>query len=239
MEMDSVAGTSEIIVSADTSSLASNSKNLMTCVGEFVMDMLADQKQTQTSVQMTIKGVNNLVKKVVDIKIKEAITLLRQAECEHTESLAVMQREVGDIDLFCGLKSQHSQQIYFSRYCNLIMPTKIKLPSRPEDYGRVSTGRDQKLRKQDYTYVPLLPQLEKLLQMEDVYKVVTTPKQNEAGTWMNYEDGTNYRNNDFFQRHPTALQLHLYIDEVQMCNAIGSYTHKIVFVYFSIANLPA
>jgi len=119
------------------------------------------------------------------------------------------------------------------------MPIQIKLPSRPEDYCRVLTGRDQKLRKQDYTYVPLLSQLEKLLQMEDVYKLVTKPKQHEAGAWMNYEDGTNYRNNDFFQCHPTALQLHLYIDEVQMCNAIGSYAHKIVFVYFSIANLPA
>lgn len=72
----------------------------------------------------------------------------------------------------------------------------------------------------------------KLIQMEDDYKLVTTNKKHEADTWINYEDGTNYRNSDFFQCHPTALQLHLYIDEVQMCNAIGSYTHKKVFVLF-------
>ena len=39
---------------------------------------------------------------------------------------------------------------------------------------------------------------------------------------------------------PTALRCplnYLYLDEVQLCNPIESYGHKIVFVYFAIENL--
>ena len=53
-----------------------------------------------------------------------------------------------------------------------------------------------------------------------------------------YEDGSNYTSSPLFQRQPRALQIMLYMDEVQMCNPIGSYNHKLVYVYFSLGNLP-
>lgn len=53
-----------------------------------------------------------------------------------------------------------------------------------------------------------------------------------------FEDGSNYKSSPLFQRQPTALQIMLYMDEVQMCNPLGSYNHKLVYVYFSLGNLP-
>ena len=46
-----------------------------------------------------------------------------------------------------------------------------------------------------------------------------------------------FKSNPFFLEHPQALQIHIYLDEIQLCNPIGSYTHKIVLIYFLIGNL--
>ena len=60
------------------------------------------------------------------------------------------------------------------------------------------------------------------------------------GVWSTYEDGENFKKIPIFQLHPEAIQIHLYLDEVQMCTEVGNHTkkNKLVFVYFSIGNLP-
>jgi hypothetical protein len=59
-----------------------------------------------------------------------------------------------------------------------------------------------------------------------------------------FEEGSNYKSLPLFQRQPTALQIMLCMDEVQICNPLGSYpvihitSYKLVYVYFSLGNLP-
>jgi len=44
-----------------------------------------------------------------------------------------------------------------------------------------------------------------------------------------YCDGTSYKESDFFQKYPTALQIILYYDDVEICNPLGSKSkiHKL------------
>jgi hypothetical protein len=37
-----------------------------------------------------------------------------------------------------------------------------------------------------------------------------------------------------FKNHPTALQIILYLDGIQFCNSIGSYSHDVVYVHFTL-----
>jgi hypothetical protein len=89
--------------------------------------------------------------------------------------------------------------------------------------------------------VSLIAQLEALLQKEDVYNQVFSDKTRlgRTGFLCRYEDGTSFRENQLFIQHPHALQIHLYLDEVQLCDALGSkvFNNKLVFVYFTIGNL--
>jgi hypothetical protein len=54
-----------------------------------------------------------------------------------------------------------------------------------------------------------------------------------------YEHGSAYQTNDLFLKHPDALQIQLYIDEAQVCDALRSKTinNKLVFVYFALGNI--
>lgn len=42
-----------------------------------------------------------------------------------------------------------------------------------------------------------------------------------------YCDGELYSNHPLFQNDPCALQIQLYFDELELCNPLGSKTHKL------------
>jgi len=105
------------------------------------------------------------------------------------------------------------------------------------DFARHKVGKDQFFKRQEYIYIPLLKQIERLLNIPAVYDEVKKMKTSVPGRYSSYEDGTRFKRSPLFQQHRDALQIHLYLDEVQLCNPIGSYDHKIVFVYFAIGNL--
>lgn len=75
--------------------------------------------------------------------------------------------------------------------------------------------------------------------MDDVYDKNFSDKFKSPDLLSHFEDGSSYLENSLFQSHPHAIQIHLYLDEVQICDALGSkvFNNKLVFVYFTIGNL--
>ena len=164
-------------------------------------------------------------------------------------------------DLFAGLKSQYSQINFFKTNFGLIMPLTVNLPAIPQDFGRHKTRSRQSFKQQNYVCVPLIDQLEQLLNIEDIYHeimekpvvshgsgcfcrysimkiILTKLMKNILLCYFRYEGDSNFKSSHLFKRHPRGLQIILNIDEVQMCNPIGSYSHKVVYVYFSLGNIP-
>ena len=117
------------------------------------------------------------------------------------------------------------------------MPRKEALPTIPGQLKRKNTGGDQHQTENFFYKISLLEQLERLLNFRDVYTEVNKVRTSKRGVYRRFEDGLNFKRNPLFKRYPNSLQVHLYIDEVQICNPQGSYNHKLVFVYFSLANL--
>ena len=91
--------------------------------------------------------------------------------------------------------------------------------------------------KAEAVYVPLIKQLEELLNIKDIYSEIHKSRISTPGVYNRYEDGSNFAHNKLFNDHPNALQIHLYLDEVQLCNLGSRYDQKFVFVYFSLAYL--
>lgn len=116
------------------------------------------------------------------------------------------------------------------------MPYEFHLP--PPSPDKVPPGMDVD-EKHSYVIVPILKQLEKLLNRKEIYDQVHSSKTSVSGVYSRFEDGSSFKNNILFQTHPSALQIVLYLDEVQICDPIGSYVYnnKLVFVYFTLGNL--
>ena len=131
--------------------------------------------------------------------------------------------------IFNGLQIQYQQIKYFTINFGLIMPMKVEIPSPADD---VLPNK-----KNHIVYISLLKQLERMFNMPDLYAEIHRDKESQPGVYRSYEDGSRFAKNPLFIEHPKALQLHVYLDEVQICNPIGSYSHKLVFMYFTLGNL--
>ena len=122
----------------------------------------------------------------------------------------------------------------------MIETSLISLPIEDEDFGRHRTDKPLEFKGKQYIYVSILKQLERMMNFPDVHMEISHVKEQNPFCKIFYEDGSNFRDSSFFEKYPTALQLHLYLDEVQMCAEGRSHTvnNKMVFVYFTIGNLP-
>jgi hypothetical protein len=173
--------------------------------------------------------------------LNDVATLLNENGCseDHINLVNKLKADVMERNIFNSVKNQTSQIKYFETHFGLLMPEKEALPTIPGQLKRKRTGGDQHQAENFLYKISLLKQLERLLNFRDVYTEVNKVRTSQVGVYRRFEDGLNFKRNPLFKRYPNSLQVHLYVDEVQICNPTGSYNHKIVFVYFSLANLDA
>lgn len=216
--------------------------NIINCFREkeyglYILTLLEERKMNQVDIQVIMKATTKLIDQAVSTKLGEAVTLLQAAGCSHVpaiEHLADTQA-----DHFRHLKSQHLQQKFFVENFGMVKPVKIFLPLLDKDFGRVRTGMPQKRKQQSFVYISLIDQLEKLINKDDIYFQITGNKTAVDGWYYGFEDGIAYQDNALFRNKPKSIQLHIYLDEVQLCDPLGSKVkrNKLVFVYFAIGNL--
>lgn len=183
-----------------------------------------------------MQGTCTLIKLAVSSQLNQ-VKVLSEEGVHLAEAIQQVEENLSCTDIFSGLHSQYSQIKYFKEKFNLIMPVKIQLPSIPTDYCRLKTNQELEIKVNYSVYVPILEQLEHILNVHEIWEEIKKTKQSDPDLISSYEDGSNYRLSAFFQLHPDAVQVHLYLDEVQLCNSLSSYDHKVVFVYFSLGNL--
>lgn len=113
-------------------------------------------------------------------------------------------------------------------------------------YHKLCTGGVMREVNDSCYYIPLLESLQSLLSIESVrdqvhnvepinnnknnvehkiMQVLNSHKMNE-GKMGDYCDGEQYRTHSLFQEDPCAIQLRLYYDDLEVCNALGSKTKK-------------
>ena len=207
-----------------------------------MLTLLSDKTLNQLDVQFIMGQTTSLVSNVVNTKMNETIDAMvvnRDDVMDHEMLIADVERDVAG--LFNHVRNQKNQVKYFVRNFGMIEPLVFVLPERVEDYCRVRTGMGQEYQKKGFVYVPFLKQVEQSLNFSDVLAEIEKVKERIVGKFTCFEDGLNFSDIFLFQLFPKALQIHLYIDEVQMAKELGSKTkrNKLVFVYFCIANLPS
>ncbi|XP_045030405.1 uncharacterized protein LOC116935148 [Daphnia magna] len=205
------------------------------CV-EFVLKLLAEQKLNHVNVQYVTHQSKALISHCVNLKMAQVLSVLEENGIDSTCLNDVIQSHENP---FIELQTQYSQNKFFVRQFRMILPQTITLPVGPKDYGRHRTGKSQHYKEKEYIYIPLLLQLEKYLNFADVSEAISKPKDNLSNIYAHFEDGLYFQGNIFFQSHPDALQLLVYIDECGMTGDRGnrSKKNKLVFVYGCLGNL--
>jgi hypothetical protein len=111
-------------------------------------------------------------------------------------------------------------------YTEMIEPVNIVLPIQAADFGRHKTGKDQHFKPKKYIYVPILKQLERILNFKDVYSAVTEVKKILTTEYSSYECGQAFKVNSLFKTCVGSLQILLYIDEASITADKGNRSKK-------------
>lgn len=206
---------------------------------KFILNLLTRQKINQVTAQAIMKQTNNLVKAEVGRTINRVAEILASNGIDAQEHLQDLIASNSHVDHFAGLQYQYQQNRYFVQEFGMIEPEMVDLPVHQEDYSRHRRGHSQTVKTKKYAYIPILKLIERLLSFDDVMAEILRKKKSPAGRLSCFEDGRAYKENKLFEKYPNALQVHLYFDEVMLCDPLASRTkkNKLVFVYFTIGNL--
>ncbi|KAK3721414.1 hypothetical protein QZH41_008022 [Actinostola sp. cb2023] len=74
--------------------------------------------------------------------------------------------------------------------------------------------------------IPFLESIEQMLNDRSILYEIENPHKRADGLLADYCDGETFKNHPLFSVDPTALQIMLYYDEIEIVNPLGSKTSK-------------
>ena len=82
--------------------------------------------------------------------------------------------------------------------------------------------------------------LQNLLSMPEIEFHVANSHFSKTDTFYDICDGVSFRSSNIFKQNPNALQIILYMDDIEVVNPIGVHTKKaqVMHVLFTLANIP-
>ncbi|KAK3930157.1 B-cell lymphoma/leukemia 11A [Frankliniella fusca] len=131
---------------------------------------------------------------------------------------------VGDKGIF---RSDHMRKKYYREQFDLIEPVEYTLTNGVQTHK--------------YHYVPVQKSLQTLLKDKSVQKLYNKKGESKENVLRDFEDGTVFKENEFYIECPNGIKIILYLDAFEPCDALKAARgkHKILGVYMALGNLPS
>ncbi|XP_034057976.1 uncharacterized protein LOC117536966 isoform X2 [Gymnodraco acuticeps] len=163
----------------------------------------------------------------------------------HSGSTAQLQEEAlatfdNFQDPFTLMATTYMQDSTIQNLFNPVKPEEILVS---QIVCRVKKGDSRVLviKNKSFYYIPLINSLQQLLSNSRIFDMINTAPQscNKDGFLYDIVDGSLFKSHPLFSIKPTALQLILYTDEIEICNPLGSHAsvNKLLMVYYTLGNI--
>ncbi|XP_065901791.1 uncharacterized protein [Dysidea avara] len=182
-------------------------------------------KLTQSAVDFITQQVHHIISYGVD-DIQEVVQEWLESQGIVMENFAELSARLEPLrNPFASFETEYLQSKFYRDHFNLVEPLRITLGD--------GTNNDS------FEYVPLLKSLKALLDHPEICDEIVKDNCRTDGLIGDYCYASFIRNDPYFQDNENALQLLLYFDEVEVCDALASHRgeHKLGLFYYTIANL--
>jgi hypothetical protein len=130
------------------------------------------------------------------------------------------------VDPFCQIASTHLQDKTIKELLKPVEP-EIVVAKQTVCYVKHGDSRVLTIKDHCFHYIPLVKSLEQLLSHPRTIAMIDErPKTCKDGFFHDFIDGDIFKSHPLFLKFPTALQLVLYTDEIELCNPLGSFVNK-------------
>ena len=187
----------------------------------------------------------NVVQETLVRDVKFIVEEFRRCVCDvvssETEQQGLHVEEGSDLydilhrsDLIDTIFETCSSTFRLHKYCkghlDAIFPTSHDLPL-------IIRGRPV-----PFQYVSILSTLRQILSSGDILGLIVgeqTAPAHSHPVYHDYTSGSEFKSHPIFSKHRICLRIHLYIDEFEVVNPLGSKKsiHKLCGVYFTLGNL--
>jgi len=134
-------------------------------------------------------------------------------------------------DIFRTVSTSDHLKSYCKTHLGMVQPKEIILDHLLHNGKRV---------KHSFQYVSILENLKRFLEHDDVEADIAKDSIPSDGDILySYKDGSAFKKNALFNSQNMALRIHVYIDDFEVCNPIGSRRsiHKLTAVYYLVGNI--
>lgn len=100
--------------------------------------------------------------------------------------------------------------------------------------------RDLCIKNKCLHYIPLIKSLEQLQSHPKIFAMISDgPQKCNSGYFYDIIDGELMQSHPLFSSNPSALQIILYSDEIEICNPLGSHAskNKLLMFYYTLGNI--
>jgi len=185
---------------------------------------------------MTVKGVDTIVSSTSDLLSSQFVNvkqqILQKLDNSGYDVPCDILNDVIPANCFHGLESSCKRLKFYKEFFNLVEPQEVYLGSSlAERKGKVVTCR------QFGIIVPFVNSIKALLCMPDVWR---NPQTSHNQVMRDVCDGYVWHENDLFRQNPSALQIFLNTDDIEIVNPVGTHVkkHKLTMFYYTIGNIP-
>lgn len=163
----------------------------------------------------------------------------------HSDSMEKLQEEALAAldnlqDPFSTMATRYKQDITLERLFSPVKPEEVVISQR---VCRVKKGQSRVLaiKNKSFYYIPLIKSLEQLLSNSRIFDMINTTPQSchKEGFLYDIIDGSLFKSHPLFSNKPSALQVILYSDEIEICNPLGPHAtaNKLLMVYYTLGNI--
>ena len=143
------------------------------------------------------------------------------------------------VDPFSQIASTHLQDKTIKKLLEPVEP-EIVVAKQTVCYVKHGDSRVLTIKDHFFHYIPLVKSLKQLLSHPRIIAMIDErPQTCKDGFFHDFIDGDIFKSHPLFLKFPTALQLVLYTDEIELCNPLGSRANKnkLLLIYYTLGNI--
>ena len=172
--------------------------------------------------KLTVNGVDTIVSSTAGLLSSQFLCVKQQILQKLADSGYNVPHDIlNDVlpdGCFQGLESSCKRVKFYKEFFGLVEPQEVYLGSSlAKRKGKVVSCR------QFGVIVPFVDSLKALLSMPEVWHHILSPHTSNSEIMRDVCDGYVWRENDLFSRNPSALQIFLNTDDIEIVNPIGTH----------------
>ncbi|XP_061734388.1 uncharacterized protein LOC133537390 [Nerophis ophidion] len=216
--------------------------NLSKHATAFLLQARETQRLTQRAVNQMVSGVQQYQTALLE-HLSHQMKSIFESHSGDLDQLKSHAMSVFDqfVDPFRQIATTHLQDKTIKELLHPVEP-EIVTAKQTVSYVKRGDSRVLAIKKHCFYYIPLVKSLEQLLSHPKILEMINEGPESCKDVFFNdFIDGDIFKSHPLFLKVPTALQLILYTDEIELCNPLGSRANKnkLLLIYYTLGNINA